>query len=257
MTVKIGWAHLQEHERWSMMSGVSMSPHLLFDPEKYYRAPTVKHGRWRFTNCPAFQQYNKNVYVLRCPVDLHLILGEGAMPGEWQLKCAPGHEMDMNGEAIFRLIEFASDPGGRVDYDKPHLQFRLAYAFFADQPVTIQQIPAFQEADNFPGITVPGEFDIHAWHRQINWAFEWHHTDKPLILKRGQPLCYVKFVVHNDPTEKVELVKLKVSEQVSNALLRTANTPSFMKNTFRLFEKARLLRPKKFITKDNIWKPGD
>lgn len=257
MAVKIGWVQLQEDPRMSMMGGVAMSPHLLFDPERYRRIAQIKHGRWRFTTCPAYTQFNRNVFVLRSPCDIALTVREGSMPGVWDMRVLNGHENDINGEALSRLIEFNSDPGGRVDWDKPHLQMRLATVFIADEPVTMQQIPAFQELNDFPGITIPGEFDIHAWHRQLNWAFEWHDTSKPLIIKRGQPLSYVKFIVHRDPTERVDLVKLKITDQIYNAIFRTSNTPPFIKNTFRLFEKARLMRPKKFITKDNIWKPGD
>jgi hypothetical protein len=260
MAVKVGWVQLQEDPRLSNMGGVAMSPYMMFDPERYKRISEVKHGRWRFTTCPAFIQFNRNTFVLRSPVDMGLSVREGNNPGLWDMRVLPGHENDLNGEALHRLIEFTGDPGGRVDWDKPHLQMRLMYVFFADEPITIQQLPAFEdynEDSSYPGITVPGEFDIHAWHRQLNWAFEWWDTSKPLIVKRGDPLTYAKFIVHRDPTERVDLVKLKMTDQIYNAIHRTNNTPSFIKNTFKLFEKARLMRPKKFITEANIWKPGD
>jgi hypothetical protein len=118
---------------------------------------------------------------------------------------------------------------------------RLGYVFIADEPVTMQQLPAFEdyaETSKYPGMTIPGEFDIHAWHRQLNWSFEWWDTDKQLIIKRGDPVTYAKFIVNRDPTERVDLVKLKMTDQIYNAIMRTSNTPSFLRNTFKLFEKA-------------------
>ena len=260
MAVKVGWVQLNEDSRFMNLMGIAMSPHLMFDPERYKRAADIKHGRWRFSTCPAHIQFNRNTFVLRSPVDLGISVREGMNPGLWDMKIAPGHENDLNGEALHRLIEFTGDPGGRVDWDKPHLQMRLGYVFIADEPVTMQQLPAFEdyaETSKYPGMTIPGEFDIHAWHRQLNWSFEWWDTDKQLIIKRGDPVTYAKFIVNRDPTERVDLVKLKMTDQIYNAIMRTSNTPSFLRNTFKLFEKARLMRPKRFITENNTWKHGD
>ena len=261
MTVKIGWALTLESEFISKYeAGLTVSPHLMYDPERYSRVAEVKEGRWRFTTCPAFRQFNRNVFELKSPVNfgLKLVDTSNQKGDNWfALDVADGYETAVALPALKRLFQFSEDPSERVDYNKPILQLRMGYVFFADEPVTIQQLPALHENDNFPVNTIPGEFDIHAWHRAINWGFEWRDTTKPLIVKRGQPISYVKFVVHRDPTEKVELVKLRMSPQIENTLYRTSSTPAFIKNTFRLFEKARLMRPKKFITNDNLWKPGD
>jgi hypothetical protein len=50
MTVKIGWALTLESEFISKYeAGLTVSPHLMYDPERYSRVAEVKEGRWRFT----------------------------------------------------------------------------------------------------------------------------------------------------------------------------------------------------------------
>jgi hypothetical protein len=261
MTVKIGWALTLESEMIGKYEqGLTISPHIMYDPERYKRIAEIKTGRWRFTTCPAFIQYNRNLFTLRSPCDFGIMpvdLSEKKGNGWWGLEAADGHENDISPDGLRRLFQMSDDPYDRVDYDKPVLQMRLGYVFFADEPVTIQQLPLIHDNTYSPVRTVTGEFDIHAWQRAINWGFEWRDTDKPLIVKRGDPISNIKFIVHRDPTEAVDLVKLRMSPQIENAIYRTSSTPAFIKNSFKLFEKARLTRPKKFITKDNIWKQGD
>jgi hypothetical protein len=260
MTVKIGWVQTFESELLSKYGGLSISPYIFFDPENYKRIPTVKESRWNFSVCPAFLQFNKNLFVLKSPVDFGFTVApknNNQIDGNWELYPAEGHQNDIAPEAVRKLISYNSDSSDKVDYDKPVFQFRFNYVFFADEPVTIQMMPSIYENKDIPVNTIPGEFNIYDWQRPLQWGFEWQDTKKPLIIKRGDPVCYIKFIVHKDPREKVELVKLKMTTQIEKAIYKTSETPLFVKNTFKLFEKARLMRPKKFITEDNIWKPGE
>jgi hypothetical protein len=64
MAVKVGWVQLNEDSRFMNLMGIAMSPHLMFDPERYKRAADIKHGRWRFSTCPALIQFNRNISIM-------------------------------------------------------------------------------------------------------------------------------------------------------------------------------------------------
>lgn len=259
--IDIGWINTLESELLQKYEGpgYAMSPYFAYDPEPYKRIPTNKktsHKKF-FTHCPANVQFNQNMYVIRAPLDVELEVAKMNDQGMWDCQPKDG-KWKLSPDALKKYVMFEGFPDARVDVDKPHLQIRTPYTFYADEPVTMQLLPVVNTYEfNPPGICICGEFDIHAWHRPVQWGFEWWDTNKPLIIKRGQPLYYVKFVVHKDPTEKVRLVRLKANENTTKPILRANNVSHFMGRTFDLFNIAKKYRPKKFITKENLWTPDD
>ena len=255
--VNIGWVNTSDSEKMQNYEGMAMSPLFTYEPEKYIRKITNKTGaRFKFANCPATVQFNQNLYVVRAPIDLSLrIEPPTERGGLWNL--IPTDLNSIDPAALKRAVAFEPFPDGYVDADKPVIQIRTSYCFYADQPVTMQLLPVINEPIHRPGTTICGEFDIHAWQRSIQWGFEWWDTSKELVIKRGDPLFYLKFVVHDNPAEKVKLVRLKANDATINPILRVNNIGHFTKRTFDFFDIARKWRTPKYITKENIWKPGD
>jgi hypothetical protein len=254
MTVKIGWFNMQESNEIAKHEGYALSPFLQFEPERYKISQQAYPGRWKFTTCPAHINFYKNMFIMKSPVTASLKLREMG-PGMYDLEPETPEHYELSPPAWNRLFDFVGNVG--PDGAVPTLQLRNGLTFVADEPCTIQLLPAFNHVYDMPGELITGEFDIHAWQRSVQFSLAWRNTKKALRIKRGEPLFYVKFVVHRDPTEKVELVKLKENPQLLNAILRTQNTPGYIRNVFQLFDIARKMRPKKFITKENTWKPGD
>lgn len=259
--IDIGWINTLESEILQRYEGpgYAMSPYFADDPELFKRIPNNKKATFKkfFTHCPAHIQFNQNMYVIRAPLDIALEVHREGPDGFWD--CIPkDNKWTMSPDALRKYVMFEGVPEARVDLDKPHLQIRTPYTFYADEPVTMQLLPVINTYEfNPPGITICGEFDIHAWHRPVQWGFEWWDTDKPLIIKKGQPLYYVKFIVNRDPTEKVRLVRLKANDNTVKPILRANNVSHFISRTFDLFNIAKRYRPKKFITKENLWKPDE
>ena len=79
--------------------------------------------------------------------------------------------------------------------DRPTIQLSLPYIFIADEPVYLTQLAPFMHYSRqpMPGTIFGGRFPVNIWPRPLQWAFEWHDLQKPLILKRGEPLFYVLF----------------------------------------------------------------
>lgn len=254
--IDIGWLNTYDSIEYQQLSNsISIPSFVVFEPEKYIRRPENTGNRTIFTNCPAYQQFNKNVYVIRSPIDIKIKLVKTSNGG-YEYACHPIDDK-VSPQVLQSIIQFDPDPNSRVDFAYPVIQLKLPYVFFADVPATIQQIPAIYNPINLPGNVISGEFDIHAWQRSIGWSFEWQDTTKPLIINRGDPLCYVKFIIHNDPAEKIQLVRLRATPELIRPVVRAQGSANLGVKTFDLFNIARKWRKSKYITKDNIWKPGD
>jgi len=253
--IKIGWLNTYDSAELHVSDGQINSPFVTYEPEKYHRKPTNKNTRFLFTNCPAFTQFNQNLYVIRAPIDINLKL----QPNPENINvydCFPIGEK-VHPLAYQKMLIVENDPNNQADFGVPHVQIKTPYVFYADVPVTVQLLPAIYHDQNLPGNVITGEFDIHAWQRSINFAFEWKQQGKPLHIMRGDPLYYVKFIVHNKPNEKVRLVRLKANSNTVKPVLRAQGTAHMVIKSFDLFDVARKWRAPKFITKENIWNPGD
>src|SRR3546814_305749 len=75
------------------------------------------------------------------------------------------------------------------------------------RPVYVNQYPPlFHYTPDRPGIQISGRFPIDIWPRPLQWAFEWHDTAKDLILRRGEPLFYVR-LDGPDPAAPTRLIE--------------------------------------------------
>ena len=160
-----------------------------------------------YLKCPSFQEYYKNCYVIKCPFDLTLTV-------EY-----------VNGQKTLRTHEYGQDffdnfIHTRFSDSTVHtmLTVNVADTFFSDESVTVELLPPFMhktEVNNNVNVIV-GAFDISKWVRPVEWAVEMIDDTKPLKLKRGDPLYYVRFVTK----DKINLIKEVDNEQifkVSNA----------------------------------------
>ena len=79
------------------------------------------------------------------------------------------------------------------------------------------------------------------------WAFEWHQTEKDLVLRRGEPLFYVQFETH-DPARAVQLVEAARTAELMGYMNELAAVTNYVNQTFSLFEAAERLRPIKLLS---------
>ena len=59
------------------------------------------------------------------------------------------------------------------------------------------------------------------------WAFEWHNTDKPIRLKRGQPLFYCQFERDN-PERSFQVVEAERTPELENYLLQISAAVNYV-----------------------------
>ena len=64
---------------------------------------------------------------------------------------------------------------------------------------------------------IDGRMPIHIWPRPLMWAFEWYDTNKPLVLKRGEPWFYLHFET-SDPSRRVRMVEAEMTPALGEYL---------------------------------------
>lgn len=161
-----------------------------------------------FTKCPAFQDYYKNTYLVTSPVDMELSYD----PVTRMLRSTPQAQGFFDAVVTYR--------GNDIGANDPFLMsLGFSYLFIADKECMIEQIPV---ALHSSAITrrinlICGTFDISKWFRPVEFSFEVPDFSKPIKIKRGDPLFYLRFVpsdggkvalVHKSmPKESLEVVK--------------------------------------------------
>lgn len=155
-----------------------------------------------YTKCPAFLDYYKNTYVLYSPVDLTIEYNS-------QTKII---NTKPQGQDFFD--KFVVYRGHEIGENDPFLMsLNFYHIFVADKDCMIEQLPNTFHNDCVSSKIkiISGTFDISKWHRPIVFAFEINDTSKPLVIKRGDPLCYIRFIPKDG--KKINLIEKEFSEK--------------------------------------------
>jgi hypothetical protein len=198
------------------------------------------------TACPAVLGLENRLFEVVCPVDLTLELCETDF-GETAVRNVDGPLSAVRDDALAHLVHVHARDEWRHP-DRPMMQLRLPYVFVADEPVYMSQLPPFLHFAETPppGLMIPGRFPINVWPRTLTWAFEWHETGKPLVLRRGTPLFYLMFEVFPQ-SRAVQLVEAERTPELEAYLREIQGVVNYVNQTFSLFREAEKLRPGRLV----------
>ncbi len=228
MAAKIGWC-------WT-----GTIPNLLVIEPERFKTPKVKNKEYNkrgVIDCPSYQGFYNNIFLLKSPVSFTAIPKEGGV--DIESTEVSTHQL----QSIVTLHQ----PEEMYDINKPMFQFNLNYLFVADEPCLMEILPPFMHKDKFPGEVIGGSFNIHSWVRSCSWGFVFNDTKKKLEIKRGDPLCYVKFTTP-DLTSKVNLTECILTDDIIHELDKKRHLTDFKKGgIINLMTRALKLRPKKLI----------
>jgi hypothetical protein len=177
-----------------------------------------------FLKCPAFQDFYKNTFLIRSPTDLHISLKRNLHTGDLEVT---EHLHDQRFFDEYFTIRFEN-------LDFPVLSLEFPHVFYSDESINIEQTAADMHNNEFlNNITViNGKFDISKWIRPINFAFEIIDENKPLIIKKGDPLYYIKFLTEKkinfiqfyDYDDITKYISPVISDCLSLKLFSSGNT---------------------------------
>jgi hypothetical protein len=220
---------------------------IIFDPPTRVRSVDMNRTHAKSASrCPAVINMESRYFEVKCPYDIHLQFTRDDK-GQAVLKNLLGEKSPVRPKKLRELVYLVGEAEWRHK-DRPTVQLDLPYIFISDEPVYLSQIAPFMHYTKqpMPGTIFGGRFPINVWPRRLLWAFEWHEIDKPLILKRGEPLFYV--LLETTPQERaVQLVEATVTPDLRKYLDMISSTVNYVNQTFSLFKAAEERRPSKLV----------
>jgi hypothetical protein len=138
-----------------------------------------------FVKCPAFQEYYKNTYTIKSPIDITIAYDKQTKT----LSVTPQGQEFYDENMAHRGYVIGSN-------DDMLVSFGINYLFIADKDCELELITAGMHNSDFINKTrlIQAAFNINKWYRPIEIAFEIKDYAHPIKIKRGDPLAYVKFV---------------------------------------------------------------
>jgi hypothetical protein len=218
---------------------------LWFEPEpivKHIAATRIKYNT-EYLKCPAFQDYYKNTFVIKSPIDL--IINLQKMPDGSSVLATDRYDQGFYDSYILDRGETVS--GNRL------MSVQFSTLFYSKESVIMEQLNASMETTDLMKNTrcVQGEFDISKWIRPTTFSFETLDALKPLVFKRGDPLFYVRFRTE----KKINFIRTDWTEDIGRVVNSMVNVKTFMKNN-SLETNYELAKPYIDSNKDVLFKPN-
>lgn len=223
--VKVGYYYILDH-------GELMSFDLLPLPA----------GNSRF--CPIVQDSAKNVFVIKAPFDLNLEFNGYTEKNEASVNLIQTG-LSISDEKFEDHISITERSSWNFE-NRPVIQLLTHVVFIADEHIIMEYLPPFRHYHpDLHVLFANGSFDIYDWQRPMMIAFDWMDTSKPIKIKRGDPLGYIRF---NTP-KSVKLVRLELTPELFKLADRGIRHKNHIKGFSRIaMNKAGLIRRgRKFI----------
>ncbi len=234
--VRVGW-----------LLGDTDSP-VIYDPPRRVNSRTARKEHAKSASrCPAVLNLESRYFEIPCPFDLNVGFGRDK-EGRPTLHNLSGAASAIRGSTLGKKLSITNESEWRFS-DRPMIQLKLPYYFIADEPVYLTQLDAYMHYRKvpLPGTIFGGRFPIDVWPRPLMWAFEWHEPEKPIVVKRGDPLFYCQFEF-DSPERNVQMVEAEMTPELRTYMDHISGAVNYVSQTFSLFEAAERVRPATLLT---------
>lgn len=184
LEIKYAITEYNDNEYWKQLA--------FYEPEPVIKAIIKERDKdVKYLKCPAFQDYYKNCFLIRSPVDLTLTIEQN---GEHKYIATKQYTQEFFDKNIFSRLDTNSK------YSMLSIQFY--YTFISNESVILEQLaPSMHKTKTLNNINIiQGMYDISKWIRPVELAIEIIDDTKPIVIKRGDPLYYVRFVTDKNVT---------------------------------------------------------
>ena len=185
---------------WGTVPTIESAPHwpVLGMPEPDRLLPLLAKERLvterHYLTCPAFQDLYKNTFVIRSPIDLVITIDKNR-----------NVTTDRFGQEFYdaSIVNRTASVGPN---DPMLVSCCLHLLFVPDEDCTLEIMPANMHSTDLLQNTrvIPGKFNAYKWTRVVDFAFEIIDETKPIVLKRNDPLFYVRFETKNNSKVNLE-----------------------------------------------------
>ena len=220
---------------------------ILYDPPERFRGAEKNRTHAKSASrCPAVINMESRYFVIKCPFDLNLGFDRDA-DGKPVLRNLSGGMSGVRSTKLREKVHMTAEHEWRYP-GVPTLQVETPYVFISDEPVYATQLSCFMhyEREPLPGTIFGGRFPINVWPRPLMWAFEWHDTEKPIRIRRGDPWFYV--CLETAPQDRsVALSEVERTPELLEYMDLISGAVNYVNQTFSLFEAAEARRPASLV----------
>lgn len=164
------------------------------EPQPLLKEVGKVYGHTQFWKCPAVTAMCTNTFVVHAPMDITVELFAGA-DGAYNFR-TPDITQDVV-DAFFRI---------EVDGT---LQMPPYFVMYCKEPLMVEVLPLlFLPSAVENGTLISGTFDIGKWIRPLTFAVLPKSYEKPIVIKRGDPLYCIRFLPKNGETVRFERVPM-------------------------------------------------
>lgn len=229
---------------------------VVYFPPKRLDWPGKLAGSGGAGDCPAIADLARQYYVIDSPFSIGLRCTR-LVPGQsflYDVVPVPGHKT-LGLKTLQKVLQVVP-PAIWESPERPTLQLMLPYLFVSDESVYVEQTPPFlsPQAVSRPLLLYPGRFPIDVWPRQLNFSFQWTDPGQDILIERGQPLFYVRFLPEQRD-RKLRLIEAERTRELESFLHSVRDVTSVVDRSFGLLARAAELRPPKLLVAKKSYRP--
>ncbi len=161
-----------------------------------------------YLKCPSLLKELSSTYVIKSPVDYTFT---------WTGDSLSSTSLDQD---FFNRAFYVRDLKSGM------LSFNFRIIFLADSPTNLIITGAHFSNNNFTNNVriFPGSFDVSKWFRPVDFTFQVKDKNKPIEIKRGDHLMYVKF----DTENAFNLKKFYMTEEIDGYAAKCMDVKHFL-----------------------------
>ncbi|MGR3484176.1 MAG: hypothetical protein ACU0BF_02445 [Paracoccaceae bacterium] len=221
---------------------------VIYDPPERVRgAERNREHAKSASRCPAIVGMEARYFLVRAPFDLNLGFARDA-DGKPAIRNLSGSASAIRANKLANMVHMTPEAEWRYP-GVPTIQISTPYVFVSDEPVYVTQCPPFMHwlKRPWPGTLFGGRYPINVWPRPLMWAFEWHDTEAPLVIRRGDPWFYVQ--METTPADRpAQLVEIEKTPELMAYMEMISGAVNYVGQTFSLFAAAEARRPERLLT---------
>ncbi len=220
---------------------------IIYDaPERVRSVEVNREHSKSASRCPAVINMESRYFMVKCPFDIHIGFARDD-DGKPMLRNLAGTQSSIRASKLGGKLHLTSEVEWRLK-GVPTIQLSLPYTFISDEPVYASQVSPFMHYSRnpLPGTIFGGRFPINVWPRPLMWAFEWHEPEKPIKIKRGDPLFYMTFETVS-PERSIVVTEAELTPELKDYMDMISGAVNYVSQTFSLFEAAEARRPETLL----------
>jgi hypothetical protein len=199
-TIKIGYQHVYDYGIYPFDEEFSLDP---YPKIKDYSSEDI------FYHCPAWSHKAKRTFIVRSPMDFHFVITPMRTEnGPVQVLRSPTMSQELYDKIVALDANWYKNEKAIVQLCVPQINF-----WTREKDIWMEIRPISETVVKNNLSVIGAWFSISAWNRPASFGFTVIDNNKPIIVKRGDPIFEVCFYSKNLNDEFV-LKKQEVPEDI-------------------------------------------